>query len=1055
MNFEERAQDYRLFHQSICNGDLENVKSFIEKYQSQKIVFNAYGESALKIALKSVQLEVYEVLIANGFKLGKSEKFDKIINKVLGNDDEGFLIKEKLRKIHVKYVKNSTLNHLIELNVKSKLTHTSDDQSRRSHHERIVKTYEELNEIKWINPILKIVSMIESLRIVFDFHRDSVNYMDPTKNQETKGAMYPFSAIVFIGAIFLLHDQKRFSVYAVLAHELTHIAMLLVYDNECKPYRAHDKERRAKFKQIIQASRRHKKAEQIISTVFDCYPEKMWDVELIVCVPQILASYKEYPEKLRYCQTNFNELFEFYEKKILPELYAKIAELEAQQEEIAIEEAVSFMEQFAVYEAKKKAQIKTRTTLIIISIVFLVTICITFVLFATTNENPLMKEIKEIHELNAESGIISTIESSKIWFTNQSLESLHFNFNESEKILYITTNCVKLTTVAIYQKLKENNMLESKVFMSWLKMQSQNIFNRTEQVMKSAVPVLFLVQFENSKNELFSEMISKLERQNVTQNIIIVRSYRSKSDPSFYNFTQNRFNHFWSQLTSESQQIMLKKFINFQGFEIQLKDLLKNNSNIFGHEKFVEFVMSSEKPEIGKRIELEDIHFYIDRHFLMLNAKWNNTKRNFEPEPMKISEIINRTEENKMFLLSDEPGNGKSTEFQMAAQKLKQKFPSRWVVLIDLKLYTSVYREKVTVNFGSADEIAKFLAFKILKLGDFESVIFVELFISNRIIILMDGVDEISPTFKEFVENLMGGIREESENQLWVTTRPHLVNELEVFLRTKSFKLLPFTIENRRKFVMGFLKRRKNYNQKSSEEIEKFFEIIEKISFQNDSVSNLVVIQMTVELLEDDLYFKIDKNLFTIYDEYVKKMFVKLAQKGSEAENDLVMFVRNIAINKFHQQKAFEITKEFKNATINKFFSSMPELSVEQLVRIGLMFDDGTGNIHFVHRTFADFFIAGFIYEKTLNQIEQSDKASKRVADLWLEALQLVDNGKGIRKFMDERAKIEENKHFEISIKTIKFFQQNFENHQKLFSNSINEGCLNLIEFVSQNLIKN
>lgn len=184
----QRLRDIDSFHEDITDGDLESVKSFIERYPTEKQVLNSRGQSAITIALMSKQLIIYDELIKNGFKLGADENFQDIIKRVYEHDRRS---KRQLRKIHKKYVKNSTLTHLLVLFAVSKLIHTTNDENRRACSERVMKAFEEINEVKWVEETLKIASKFKTLMIVFDFHRDSVDYMDPTANEGTRGSVYP------------------------------------------------------------------------------------------------------------------------------------------------------------------------------------------------------------------------------------------------------------------------------------------------------------------------------------------------------------------------------------------------------------------------------------------------------------------------------------------------------------------------------------------------------------------------------------------------------------------------------------------------------------------------------------------------------------------------------------------------------------------------------------------------------------------------------------------------------------------------------------------------
>ena len=106
---------------------------------------------------------------------------------------------------------------------------------------------------------------------------------------------------------------------------------------------------------------------------------------------------------------------------------------------------------------------------------------------------------------------------------------------------------------------------------------------------------------------------------------------------------------------------------------------------------------------------------------------------------MEVDEIIKEIENSKVFVLSDVPGNGKSTEFKFLTLKLKENFKNRWILLIDLKMHTKNFEKNSenSTNFDSVDEISDFLAEKILQLKNFEKEIFSELFKNDRVVVLI------------------------------------------------------------------------------------------------------------------------------------------------------------------------------------------------------------------------------------------------------------------------------------------------------------------------------
>jgi hypothetical protein len=71
-------------------------------------------------------------------------------------------------------------------------------------------------------------------------------------------------------------------------------------------------------------------------------------------------------------------------------------------------------------------------------------------------------------------------------------------------------------------------------------------------------------------------------------------------------------------------------------------------------------------------------------------------------------------------------------------------------------------------------------------------------------VLMMDGFDEVCPFYKETVIDLLQALRQTAVEQRWVTTRPHLREELKDKLQQLSYSLEPFSEENQVEFLKKF-----------------------------------------------------------------------------------------------------------------------------------------------------------------------------------------------------------------------------------------------------------
>jgi hypothetical protein len=413
----------------------------------------------------------------------------------------------------------------------------------------------------------------------------------------------------------------------------------------------------------------------------------------------------------------------------------------------------------------------------------------------------------------------------------------------------------------------------------------------------------------------------------------------------------------FSSIAPESQQKILNNRIKFQGKLVKLREIWNQNQNLI--EEFPLADLTREI-EIGEENKFEEIHidryyvgteksYKVNKKFLVANksmskipqrCSYNLSSSSYTIDPtettktFRTDEIVKIVEQNKICLLSDSPGNGKSTEFKYLSKKLKEYFPCRWVIYVDLKEYAKQYKEYLIgfKDFTSTTQIGEFLALYILGRKSLEAKIFINFFKNNFVIVLFDGFDEICPSFKTFLSKLAIAIRQRTSNQLWIASRPYLEDELKDRLNASSYRLSPFDKKKQIEFFEQFFKRNYtelNLSQESLGEILKFLSEIEKNArvetntrFEDNTVNNPLLLQTIAYLFADNP--KIPFNKFSLYDVYkqlVKQMFQRAVEKGSEARKDFAESGFHSSLKKFHQKQAIE--KIIQSENINWIMKPM------------------------------------------------------------------------------------------------------------------------------------
>jgi predicted NACHT family NTPase len=185
--------------------------------------------------------------------------------------------------------------------------------------------------------------------------------------------------------------------------------------------------------------------------------------------------------------------------------------------------------------------------------------------------------------------------------------------------------------------------------------------------------------------------------------------------------------------------------------------------------------------------------------------------------PDNLDNLLQQAQRQKVMLIADTAGMGKTTLLTHLSKQIKQKFPTHWVVRIDLNDHTDV----LTSQIKKKREAVEFLSEDLLKPDtDLEKNLFQQRLEEGKVVLMLDGFDEISPAYKETVIDLLKDLKQTSVEQLWVTTRPHLREALEDNLQQLSYTLQPFSEANQVEFLTTYWSQNLNLQEENQEELE-------------------------------------------------------------------------------------------------------------------------------------------------------------------------------------------------------------------------------------------
>lgn len=200
-------------------------------------------------------------------------------------------------------------------------------------------------------------------------------------------------------------------------------------------------------------------------------------------------------------------------------------------------------------------------------------------------------------------------------------------------------------------------------------------------------------------------------------------------------------------------------------------------------------------------------------------------------------------------LISADPGVGKSSVLARAAQLFSERYPSDWVIQLNLPDHTDALTEAAeamgnAADDGGSDKVAALAAEKLLMCaaglsrdpsasrdGDAEGPEVVEgfdtiaesllkdrLWETGGLRVLVDAFDEISPDYTEVVVAILKALQSSCISSLWVASRQFLEQRLELELGVGAFGIKPLAVADQEQFWIQYWSRTQG-NALSREEL--------------------------------------------------------------------------------------------------------------------------------------------------------------------------------------------------------------------------------------------
>jgi len=500
----------------------------------------------------------------------------------------------------------------------------------------------------------------------------------------------------------------------------------------------------------------------------------------------------------------------------------------------------------------------------------------------------------------------------------------------------------------------------------------------------------------------------------------------------------------FTDIVTESRTFFLEKKITFQGSVIQIKNIVKESDvrmfNALDYDS-MSVLLANEKPVIGVPVA-NTLKYYIDRtleckkyvkldsqneselqipfgegtlgeqqsistyrekngninddekespHLSLANENDQDTTSN---ETNKLQYLCKKAwrpntlldSENRIILVTDEPGMGKSTLLTHLAMETRKCHPDVWIVRININKYTRILHD-IKAN-GFQEESAIKLLTEAAQTKETESVQLQKKLLNyiynstGNMAVLIDGVDEVSPHYTEEVIQILRILNETKIRKIWVTSRNSVKDRLEEEFQCQSYSLLPFSAEDQKSFLVKF------WNQKYPDTEEYYIESLAsrvvELSFKHlsDNGKHFLGIPLQslllAEVFEENLKqcststttgLPENINIFMLYNLYVnKKWDIYLTdKKNSDRTNVNVLtddetlydiFIDNHKTAALMAILSTQHLEKLNDKNVLKKGADFLQKIDQGFEKTGIITDIIEGRPVFLHRTFAEYFVA-------------------------------------------------------------------------------------------------
>jgi hypothetical protein len=321
IELNEHIRKIQHLHDDIRAKNFDAIEDFLEENRKLRYARDTDNILAIVTAVYSKNIDIIALLNAHDMMPYDNGAARHIVNHIYSFNDDEIV---ELQKLNLKYVQAPVDDFILRLFKRSLIRFDKLEIDEATASREVLNALIDLNRNPLTGPIIEFAARCSDLQIVIDLSSRFTFKLNPV-SYTSSGLTNEKENRVYVGAKDILSAKDRDVALGILAHELCHYVMFLMYHNDAKPYHRHELMLRKYFEMVEELYKMDDRHEaQWMVKMFQKYEPEQHHSGLIARAVDLPILYRTNATGLARVRRAYRDLFKFYEFKTLPDIKKEI-----------------------------------------------------------------------------------------------------------------------------------------------------------------------------------------------------------------------------------------------------------------------------------------------------------------------------------------------------------------------------------------------------------------------------------------------------------------------------------------------------------------------------------------------------------------------------------------------------------------------------------------------------------------------------------------------------------------------------------------------------------